>query len=107
MVRCRYSPATARMPRINENTETRPACAMARSVFSGVVGSAALTYRPLTPAAMTAWATASSSNGLRTVRSFSSSARMSVSIGRPLQAAVVVRSRKVASSESSSASGPA
>src|SRR6185369_6146126 len=74
MVRCRYSPATARIPRINEKIDTSPAWAIARWAVTGSVTSTwPPTNRPLTPAMMTSCAAASSRNGLRVVRSLRSS----------------------------------
>src|SRR4029453_15502223 len=73
MVRCRYSPATAVMPSTKVNRETIPAgVPSAMLVVVAWVGSAPV-IMALMPATMMTCAAASSSHGLRMVRSLRSS----------------------------------
>lgn len=76
IVLCRYSPATARIPKTSVKIEVRPTCASALLCAAVSSGSSRETTRPLTPAITSRGEAARRSHGLRTVRSFSTSVRI-------------------------------
>src|SRR5262245_51674444 len=71
----RYSPATARMPKIRVNTAARPTCPIARLWTAGSCTFAPERTRPVTPATTITGPAASSSHGLRIVASLRNSVR--------------------------------
>src|SRR5262245_26274538 len=83
IVPCRYSPATARMPKISVNTAARPTCAIARPWTAGSCTFPPSETRPVIPATTIAGPAASSSHGLRTVASLRNSVRICVSTAGP------------------------
>src|SRR5579859_944365 len=81
MVACRYSPATARMPKIRVNTAASPVCARAARWVPGSCTLPPDSTRPVTPASTSSGPAASSSQGPRTVLSLRNSLRITGSIG--------------------------
>src|SRR5579859_7027506 len=73
MVRCRYSPATATMPKTSVSSAASPACARALLWVAGSCRFAPDWTRPEMPATTISGPTASSSHGLRMVVSLRSS----------------------------------
>src|SRR5215469_10072495 len=76
IVPCRYSPPTARMPKIRVTTAARPTCAIAWLWTAGSCTLAPETARPVTPATTITGPAASSSQGLRMVVSLRNSVRI-------------------------------
>ena len=78
-VPCRYSPATAKMPKISVNSAARATCARALPCTAGSCTSPPDWTRPVTPATTSSGPAASSSHGLRTVLSLRNSLRIKCS----------------------------
>src|SRR5688500_17858758 len=96
IVLCRYSPATAVMPRTSvKMAEATPACASRPIIAGRGPRSPSATARPETPATMTACWTASSSQGPRTVRSLVNSLRINVVMSGPFLSARAGRRRLI------------
>src|SRR5918995_2070128 len=83
MVLCRYSPATAVIPKMSERRDTTPACATAWMAVCGRVTSAPSTS-PATPTMTSTGPAASSSHGPRMVRSLRISLAMRDVMAGPL-----------------------
>src|SRR6266568_2852684 len=86
MVLCRYSPATARMPKMSVNSAARPTCASAVLCTAGSCTSPPDSTSPVTPATTSSGPAASSSQGPRTVVSLRNSLRIIGSMGDLLSA---------------------
>src|SRR6266550_6368424 len=82
MVRCRYSPATARMPKTRVSSAARPTCASAWFCTAGSCTFPPDWTRSVTPARTSSGPAASSSQGPRTVAILRSSLRITGHTGR-------------------------
>src|SRR5579859_2950591 len=81
MVECRYSPATARIPKMRVNTAAKPVCARAARWVPGSWTFPPDSTRPLMPATTSSGPAASSSQGVRIVLSLRNSLRISGNTG--------------------------
>src|ERR671910_2297160 len=84
MVLCRYSPATAVIPKMSVSRDIRPACATACMAVRGWVTSAPPATSPATPTMSSTGPAASSSHGPRMVRSLRISLAMRDVMAGPL-----------------------
>src|SRR6266498_2350516 len=83
MVLCRYSPATAVIPKMSVSRDITPACATAWMAVWGWVTSAPPATSPATPTMTSTGPAASSSHGPRMVRSLRNSLAMMVVMAGP------------------------